>query len=73
VKVPLPVPSVVREFVMVGPEVIAQQTPLAVIAPLPSEVIFPPDIAVVHAIEEIAVVVSVAGTIGVVVNVTSFP
>jgi len=40
VKVPLPVPSVVREFVMVGPEVIAQQTPLAVIAPLPSEVIF---------------------------------
>ena len=72
-KVPLPVPSVVREFVMVGPEVIAQQTPLAVIAPLPSEVIFPPEAAVVNVTEVIAVVVSVASTIGVVVNVTSFP
>jgi hypothetical protein len=73
VKLPVPVESDVKELVMVGADVIAQQTPLAVMAPFPSEVIFPPETAVVKAIEEISVVVRVASTIGVVVNVTSFP
>ena len=73
VKLPDPVPSVVKEFVMVGAVVVAQQTPLAVTAPPPSAVTFPPETAVVKVIEETSVVVRVASTIGVVVNVTSVP
>ena len=72
-KLPVPVESVVKELVVVGVEVVAQQTPLAVMAPFPSEVIFPPETAVVKVIEETIVVVTVGTTIGVVVNVTSFP
>jgi hypothetical protein len=73
VKVPVPVPSVVLESVMVGFAAVAQQVPLAVIVPPPSEMIFPPETAVVKVIEETTVVVRVATTIRVVVNVTSFP
>jgi hypothetical protein len=73
VKLPVPVESVVKELVMVGVEVVAQQTPLAVMAPLPSEVIFPPETAVVKVIEETTVVVRVATTIGDVVNDISLP
>jgi hypothetical protein len=73
VKLPVPVESVVKELVMVGVEVVAQQTPLAVMAPLPSEVIFPPETAVVKVIEETTVVVRVATTIGDVVNEISLP
>jgi hypothetical protein len=73
VKLPLPVPSVVKELVIVGVVVVAQQTPLAVTAPPPSADIFPPETAVVKVTEERAVVVRVASTIGVVVNVTSVP
>jgi len=46
-KVPVPVPSVVRELLVVGPVVVDQQIPLAVTVPLPSEVTFPPETAVV--------------------------
>jgi len=49
---------------MVGPVVRAQQTPFAVIAPFPSDVIFPPEIAVVAVIEVTATVVRVGTTIG---------
>ena len=42
-------------------------------AALPSEVIFPPETAVVKVIKETTVVVTVGITIGDVVNVTSFP
>ena len=47
--------------------------PLAVTAPPPSAVIFPPETAVVRVIEVAAVVVRVGTTIGLVVNVISFP
>jgi hypothetical protein len=46
-KLPIPVPSVVKELLIVGIAVVAQQTPFAVMAALPSAVIFPPDTAVV--------------------------
>jgi hypothetical protein len=64
---------VVKELVMVGDAVVAQQTPFAVTAALPSEVIFPPETAVVKAIEVTAVVVRAGTTSDVVVNVTSLP
>ena len=73
-KVPVPVPSEV--FVVsatVGFAVVAQQTPLAVMAPPPSAVIFPPETAVVKPIGLAAVVVRVASATAVVVNVTSLP
>jgi hypothetical protein len=73
VNAPVPVPSVVIELVIVGPVVVAQQTPLAVTVPFPSLDIFPPETADVNVIDVIAVVVKVATTIGVVVKVTSFP
>jgi len=73
VKFPDPVPSVVIELLIVGDDVVAQQTPFAVMAALPSDDIFPPEIAVVKVIEVTATVVSVGTTIGVVVNDTSFP
>jgi len=73
VKLPLPVPSVVNELIIVGFVVVAQQTPLAVTDPPPSAVILPPDTAVVNVIDVIAVVVRVGTTIGLVVNVSSFP
>ena len=58
-KLPVPVPSVVLESLMVGFAVVAQQTPLAVIAPPPSAVILPPETAVVKVIKVAAVVVRV--------------
>jgi hypothetical protein len=61
------------ELVIVGAAVVAQQTPFAVMAALPSEVIFPPEIAEVKVIEVTAVVVRVGTTSGVVINVTSSP
>jgi hypothetical protein len=72
-KLPVPVPSDVLSLVIVGVVVVAQQIPLAVMSALPSDVIFPPETAVVNVIEVIAVVESVATTIGIDVNVTSFP
>ena len=69
VKVPGPVPSVVFELVVVGFCVVAQHTPRAVTAEPPSDVIFPPLVAVVEVIAEGAVVVSVGAT-EVVVKVT---
>jgi hypothetical protein len=73
VKLPVPVPSVECESVMVGFAAVDQQAPLAVTAPPPSAVIFPPETAVVIAIEVAAVVVRVGTTIAVVVNERSFP
>jgi hypothetical protein len=74
VKAPVPVPLVVV-FVapITGFAVVAQQTPLAVTAPPPSAVIFPPEIAVVKVSPLIASVVRVGTTIGLVVNGTSAP
>jgi hypothetical protein len=54
---------VVLELLIVGSVVVAQQVPLAVIAPPPSAVILPPEIAVVKPIEVVAVVVRVANSL----------
>jgi hypothetical protein len=72
-KLPAPVPSEVLELAIVGFVVVAQHVPLAVMAPPPSEVIFPPETAVVKPIDVIAAVVRVAMEIWLVVNETSFP
>ena len=72
-KLPVPVPSVVRLLLVAGFDVVAQQTPLAVIGPPPSAVILPPDIAVVEPIDETIVVVRFANIAWSVVNDTSFP
>jgi hypothetical protein len=72
-KLPVPVPSLVKLLLMVGFEVVAQQTPLAVIDPPPSDVIFPPDTAVAGVIEVIVLVDIVATTIGLVLKETSLP
>jgi hypothetical protein len=73
VKAPVPVPSEVNELVIVGAVVVAQQTPFAVMAAFPSDVIFPPEAAVVKVIAVTAVVVSEGNKMGVDVKVTSFP
>ena len=72
VKAPVPVPSEVRLFRMVGLAVVDQQTPLAVIVPPPAEVTFPPPAAVVFVIVAGVVVVTV-GVVTSVVNVRSLP
>ena len=56
VKLPIPVPSVVFEFAMVGLGLVLQQTPLAIMGVPPSEPISPPDVAVVKNTFETAVV-----------------
>jgi hypothetical protein len=73
VNIPVPGPSVVLEPVITGFAVVAQQVPLAVTAPPPSDVIFPPAVAVVKVIAVALVVVSVGATIAAVVNEISFP
>jgi hypothetical protein len=73
VKLPVPVPSVVIELVIVGFAVVDQQIPFAVTVPPPSVITFPPETAVVKLIEVTAVVVIVGATTGLVVNETSFP
>jgi hypothetical protein len=63
VKVPVPVPSVV--FVLkdtVGPGLVDQTTPRAVINAPPSDVMLPPLLAPVEVISPIVVVVKVANT-----------
>ena len=60
---PVPVPSVVLLLAVVGLVLVFQHTPLDVIAPPPSAVMFPPDTAAVEVIPVIAVVVSVAAII----------
>ena len=73
VKLPVPVPSVVLLGpVATGPVEVPQHTPRAVIVAPPSEVMFPPEVAVVLVTEEASAVVS-TGTTERVVNVTSAP
>ena len=71
--VPVPVPLVVLSFAVVGFEVVAQHTPLAVTVPPPSEVTLPPDTAVVRVTEDMSVVVTEGMLASLVVNVSSFP
>ena len=72
VKVPLPVPSEVCDPVTTGPDAVLQQTPRAVTAAPPFEVIFPPETAVVR-VGDVTVAVVNAGVVGDVVNDMSFP
>jgi hypothetical protein len=70
----VPVPSVVLLLAVVGLAEVPQHTPLAVIVAPPSEVTFPPLVAVVDVVAVVVPVVTVGGTIPVdVVNVTSPP
>lgn len=62
-KLPIPVPSDVLLFVIVGSVVVSQQTPLPVTEAPPSTVIFPPAVADVVVIDPTLVVVNV-GVIG---------
>ena len=62
VKLPVPEPSLVFEFVIVGFCDVLQQTPLAVTEAPPSAVIFPPLEADVDVTDEAFVVVTVDKT-----------
>jgi len=72
VKLPAPDPSVVLLLLVVGLVEVLQHTPLAVTEAPPSEVTFPPLVAVVWVMVETAVVVTV-GVVALVLKETSFP
>ena len=71
-KLPVPVPSEVWLSLMVGLAEVLQHTPLAVTEAPPSDVTFPPLVAVVEVMEDGVVVVTV-GVVVLVANVTSLP
>jgi hypothetical protein len=74
VKIPVPVPSVVLLLAVVGLTEVPQHTPLAVTEAPPSDVTFPPLVAVVDVVAIVVPVVTVGGTIPIdVVKVTSPP
>ena len=74
VNAPVPVPlTVLVVKAIVGLAVVLQQIPLAVMVAPPSEVMFPPLVAVVAVMVDAAVVVSVATVAPVVVNTLSAP
>jgi hypothetical protein len=74
VKIPVPVPSVVLLLAVVGLAEVPQHTPLTVTVAPPSEVTFPPLVAVVDDDAVVVPVVTVGGTVPAgVVNVTSLP
>ena len=70
--IPIPVPSLVLLFNMVGDDDVLQQTPLMVIATPPSFVMAPPLIALVADIEVIEIVLN-SGTPDKVLKETSLP
>ena len=74
IKTPVPLPSVVWLSAVVGFGFVPQHTPRKITVAPPSDVTFPPLVAVVGHMFVTAVVVTV-GSIGFssVVNVTSFP
>ena len=71
-KTPIPLPSVVLLFAIVGLAVVLQQTPRAVIVDDPASVILPPADAVVVVIL-LAIVVVIVGAVPNVVNFKSEP
>jgi hypothetical protein len=73
VKTPEVVPSSVFELLIVGAVTVFQQTPRAVIAAPPFEVISPPEVAVFNVIADMAEVVTVGTTGASVMKVTLAP
>jgi hypothetical protein len=74
VNTPVPVPSIVLVVnAIVGLAVVLQQIPLAVMVAPPSEVMFPPDVAVVLVMLLITFVVTVGIAVINVVNVCCVP
>jgi hypothetical protein len=73
VKLPVPIPLAVILLAVVGAVEVPQQTPRAVTLAPPSEVIFPPAVAVVVAIADGVVVLRVSTAVSGVVNDTSLP
>ena len=73
VKVPVPVPSVVLLFDVVGLADVLQHTPLAVTDAPPSDVTSPPLEAVVVVVEDTSVVVTVGAVTEEVVKVLLLP
>jgi hypothetical protein len=73
VKVPVVPDSVVCNPVAKGAVEVPQQTPLAVMTPPPSDVMLPPETALVWVIDEAVVVVRVASSTGFEPNETSLP
>ena len=71
-KLPVPVPSEVWLSLMVGLSEVLQHTPLPVTRAPPSDVTFPPLVAVVKVMEDGVVVVTV-GVVVLVANETSLP
>ena len=59
VKLPVPLPSVVLELLVVGFDEVLQQTPLAVTVDPPSDVTLPPQTALLEVIEDTELVVTV--------------
>jgi hypothetical protein len=72
VKLPVPVPFVVWEPLIRGSAEVLQHIPRAVTGEPPSDVILPPDVAVVVVIPETAVVV-IVGLTAIVVKSRSLP
>ena len=72
VKEPVPEPSVVFEFAVVGLAVVLQHTPLAVTADPPSDVMLPPLLAAVEVTDVTSAVVN-AGATAPVLKLRSFP
>ena len=71
-KLPVPVPSEVWLSLVVGLAEVLQHTPFAGTEAPPSDVTFPPLVAVVEVMEDGVVVVTV-GVVVLVANVTSLP
>lgn len=72
VKLPVPFPSVVLEFAVVGLGVVLQQTPRDVTFAPPSLMMLPPPVSVVD-VTDVILVVAITGIEAGVVIVISFP
>jgi hypothetical protein len=73
VKIPVPVPSEVLLLAVVGLVEVLQHTPLDVTAAPPSEVTFPPLVAVAVDVAVVVPVITVGGIIGFEVKETALP
>jgi hypothetical protein len=70
---PVPVPSLVREFAVVGFDAVDQHTPRTDTVAPPSEVTFPPLVAVVIVMFDAAVVATASGATKMLTSAASSP